>query len=153
MEKLRGVVASTRFDVLVSQKEGTLEVVEFEIASRRARWESRRRADISDGDELIVAGKSSGEVLKIWAYRNLTNGTASHQNMRPSPILRNFAIVLLILGLSALAFVLLTPWARISLVLVTLSGSFLLSGIVLLYVTKNMRDAINLIYYDGRGGA
>jgi len=79
MEVLKGIVSNSQS---TSSVEGgqrtstrTWQIKTFLVNGRPAVFTARFPIIVNDGDEVVVAGKSSARGLKCRAYRNITNGT------------------------------------------------------------------------------
>lgn len=78
METIRGVASKVRntIDVSGGGKDGhvtTTHICIFQLDGRTVKAKSSEPPIINDGDNVIVAGSSSGGVFNAFAYRNITS--------------------------------------------------------------------------------
>src|SRR5688572_16745930 len=116
METIKGKVSNIRRDVEVTGPDytndsytsgSTTDVTNFILAGKSMQFKSSRSTydSISEGDELIVAGKPRGTVFRVTAYRNVTKNLKSYK-VKGSPILRFMGTVVLVSGIAFTALLL-----------------------------------------------
>ena len=152
METIRGTVANIRRDVKVVDpsysddhynRGSTTDITNFELSGRPAQYRSGRATynSISEGDELIVAGKSKGTVFQVIAFRNVTKSLNSYTS-KSLPIFRMMAIATSVIGVGFAALLFLIGKSPMTLSIVI---PFLGAAGLLFYWDYRHRDAVTSI--------
>ena len=152
METLKGRVSNIKRDVEVigpdysgdSYSSGsTSDITRFVLGGRSMQYESSRPTydAISDGDELIVAGKYRQRLFHVTAYKNVTKNLTSYKE-RAVPLVRVIGILVLTVGiaLSAILF-----FIGNSVMPLLFSLPFLGAGAFLLYFDYKHATAVKAI--------
>jgi hypothetical protein len=87
MEIIKGTVANLQHDLWVrpygdpdSDRLGTKDITNFELAGKSMQYRLKPTFNsISEGDELVVAGKQKGTRFQVYNFRNLTKNIASYE--------------------------------------------------------------------------
>ncbi|WP_333653447.1 hypothetical protein [Dissulfurispira sp.] len=81
METIRGVASKVRntIDVSGGDVTTTTHICIFQLDGRTVKVKSSEPPIINEGDNVIVAGNSSGGVFYAFAYRNLTSHTEGNE--------------------------------------------------------------------------
>lgn len=110
METLKGRVSNIKHDVEVIGPDysgdnyssgSTTDITRFVLAGRSMQYKSSRPTydAISEGDELIVAGKDRQKLFQVTAYKNVTKNLTSYR-AKAVPLVRVMGILILILGIA-----------------------------------------------------
>ena len=148
MEVIKGIISDVSHDLEVTTDRGnqtTWEIAKFKLAEQAMVFKSLRRADLNEGDELIVEGKFKRDFFRVQAYRDLTNHNDSYHGRQPTPLFRVMALSFILLGLAGLIGIVFLPNRPYWFILLGIGMGLLLSGVILFHVDKNLRDAIKAI--------
>ena len=152
METIKGTVSNIRRDVEVTGPSytddsytsgSTTDITNFLLNGRSMKYKSSRATynSISEGDELIVAGKLRGTVFHVTAFRNLTKNLNSY-TARSLPLFRIVGVVVLVLGIGFTALLLVIGNSRVVLLA---SLPFIAAGCFLFYYDYKHSDAVKSI--------
>jgi hypothetical protein len=155
MEVLKGTATGVRYTIDVSGGENNSGVSTwhhtiFKIDGMTVMFTSGAPAVIGEGDQLVVAGRLKGRLLKAEAYVNQTAGVKGDAGMWASFAGMVFCLLLGAIALGGGLLWPLIPWLpsldQLGMALaITFGGIFCGMGLYCLYRWRRIRDAVKLV--------
>ena len=147
MEIIKGTVSNLQHDLWVrpygdpdSDRPGTKDITNFQLAGKSMQYRLKPTFDsISEGDELVIAGKQKGTRFQVYIFRNLTKDIASYEG-KSLTTARLAAASLFLSALATAAYLFYTGAALfLPLTILTLFGGI---TVAIVYADFSQRQAI-----------